>query len=177
MSSKPYSAASPQPGGDPVSDPAEVSESARAAADAIRHLCRETLARPSMTPAEVDIVLGHLTAAVAGLPQAAKQLGDILEHARRHQELEMDTLTETLDPDLAVETARLHLDALHEPALDLLRHFDAARLETAHISTSATPRVLNVECPSTTPPARPVRRPEDRRPPTVGGGTGAGVPR
>ena len=75
--------------------------SARAAEHAIQHLCRTTLSRPSLTPAEVDVVLAHLADAVAALPQASRQLGDILVQAKEDHVLEMDTLTETEDPDLA----------------------------------------------------------------------------
>jgi len=159
----------------PGDEASQVISSARAAEHAIQQLCRTTLTRPSMTPAEVDIVLGHLADAAAALPQAARQLGDILKQAKDDYVLEMDSLTKTQDPDHAVETARIHLDALHEPALDLLHQLEAARLETAHISTSATPRDAKRERPSTTPS---VRRPEDRRPRAAGGGgTGPGVPR
>lgn len=48
----------------------------------------------------------------------------------------MDTLTETEDPDLAIGTVRLHLDAVREPALGLFRTLDAARHETAHIAVA-----------------------------------------
>ena len=78
-----------------MSAAADIGESARAATESLQQLCRATLSRPSMTPAEVDVVLGHLVAALAALPQAARQLGDILEQATHHHVLEMDTLTET----------------------------------------------------------------------------------
>jgi hypothetical protein len=87
-------------------------------------------------PAEVDIVLAHLAAAVGALPQTARQLGSILEQAKGDHLLQMDSLTETQDPDLAAETQRLHLDAIGEPALDVHRHLDAAHNETAHIATA-----------------------------------------
>ena len=58
-----------------------------------------------MTPAEVDVVLAHLADAVAALPEAALQLGDILAQAKEVHVLEMDTLTETEDLDLAIDTA------------------------------------------------------------------------
>ncbi len=92
----------------------QVISSARAAEHAIQHLCRTTLSRPSMTPAEVDVVLAHLADAVAALPQTARQLGDILAQAKEDHVLEMDTLTETEDPDLAIDAARLHLDGVGE---------------------------------------------------------------
>ncbi len=94
-----------------------------------------------MTPAEVDIVLAHLTAAAAALPQAARQLGDILAQARQDHVLEMDTLTETQDPDLAIDTARNHLDGVSEAALGLYRLLDVAHNETAHIAV--TDRLAN----------------------------------
>lgn len=171
-----------------MSGAADVGESARAAAESLQQLCRATLSRPSMTPAEVDVVLGHLVAALAALPQAARQLGDILEQATHHLVLEMDTLTETTDPALAIQTARSYLDALGEPAHDMLRQLDAARNETAHISADPTPQDAKSDCRSTTPlqtgtaminPASSwmPRRPEDRQPPIGGGGTGPGVAR
>ena len=66
----------------PASGADEGIDCARAVEDAIQHLCRTTLARPSMTPAEADLVLAHLAAGAAALPQAARQLGDILEKAK-----------------------------------------------------------------------------------------------
>lgn len=121
----------------PDSNADEVIDQARAAQDAVHQLCRAALARSSMTPAEVDIVLAHLSAAVAALPQTARQLGDILEQATHQQVLDVDTITATQDPDRAVETVRLHLDAIREAALDLHRHLDAAHNET-HTSPSPT---------------------------------------
>ncbi len=53
----------------------EVIDQAREAQDAVHQLCRASLARPTMTPAEVGIVLALLAAAVAALPQTARQLG------------------------------------------------------------------------------------------------------
>ncbi|MDP3950569.1 hypothetical protein [Microbacterium sp.] len=72
-------------------DAAEVIDHARAAGNAIHQLCRATLARPSMTPAEVDVVLAHLAAVAAALPQAARQLGDILAQTNNDYALQMDT--------------------------------------------------------------------------------------
>lgn len=113
----------------------QVIDGARAAEHAIQHLCRTQLTRPNMTPAQVDIVLAHLAAAAAALPQAARQLGDILEHAKSDYVLEMDNLTEINDPDLAIDTARLHLDGASEAAIRLYRRLDAAHNATAHIAT------------------------------------------
>ena len=84
-----------------------------------------------MAPAEVDIVMAHLADAAAALPQAARQLSDILAQAKDDHLLEMDTITEIDDPDLAIAAARLHLDGVGEAALGLYRMLDAVRNETA----------------------------------------------
>lgn len=123
-----------------------------------------------MTPAEVDLVLAHLAAAAAALPQAARQLGDILEQAKTNYVLEMDTLTDTLDSDLAVDTARLHLDATREPALGLHRLLDAAHNETAHIAATE-PLDERIENDAQDITSR-IHRPEDRPPPTAAVETG-----
>jgi hypothetical protein len=74
-----------------ASEAAEVIDRAREAETAIKQLCRATVGRSSMTPAEVDVVLAHLADAVAALPQAASQLADILGQAKDDHVLEMDT--------------------------------------------------------------------------------------
>jgi hypothetical protein len=68
----------------------QVINSAKAAEHAIQTLCRTTVSRPDMTPAEVDVVPAHLADAVAALPQAALQLGDILSHVKEDHLLEME---------------------------------------------------------------------------------------
>jgi hypothetical protein len=144
-------------------DAAGAIEYASAAENAIQQLCRATLAHPGMvTPADVDIVVAHLAAAAAALPQAARQLGDILAQANNDYELQMDNLTETADPELAIETARLHLDAAREPALDLYRLLDAAHQETAHIAV--TDQLANQPDDLLRNCASLARRPEDRQP-------------
>jgi len=149
---------------------------ARVAEHAINHQCRTTLSRPSMTPAEVDTVLAHLAAAAAALPQAARQLGDILEQTKDDHVLEMDTLTETEDPDLAIDAARLHLDGAADAALGLYRLLDAAHNETAHIAvTDRLAHHPEGDAPGIT---SPVSRPEDRKPPPTGlDGAGPGLRR
>jgi hypothetical protein len=150
-----------------ASEASQVISSARAAEHAIQHLCRTTLTRPSMTPAEVDNVLAHLSDAAAALPQAAHQLGDILEQAKDNYVLEMDTLTETHDPAHAIDTARLHLDGVGEAALGLYRLLDAARNETAHIAVGdRLAKRTDEDARDSNPRAR---RPEDRQPPSMGG--------
>lgn len=67
---------------EPTASAAVIIDHARTAADALQQLCRAAVARPSMTPADVDVALAHLAAAVAALPQAASQLSDILERAK-----------------------------------------------------------------------------------------------
>lgn len=89
-----------------------------------------------MTPAKVDIVLAHLADAAAALPRAARQLGDILPQAKENHVLQMDTLTEIEDPDLAINAARLHLDGVGEAAGGLYRLLDAAHNETSHIAVA-----------------------------------------
>lgn len=161
---------------DSANEAAEVIDAARAAEHAIQHLCRTTLTRPSMTPADVDIALAHLADAAAALPQAARQLGDILEQAKENHVLEMDNLTEINDPDLAIDTARLHLGGAGQAALSLYRQLDAAHNETAHIATAD--REAGTREAAAWDVAPRVHRSEDRRPPTAaGGGTGPGVPR
>lgn len=150
----------------------EVFDSARSVEDEIQRLCRSTLARPSMMPAEVDVVLAHLSAVAGALPQTVSQLGDILDRADRHHVLEMDTLTTTQDPRLALDTARLHLQTVRELAFDLYRHLDAAHQQTAHIAaTDGTERRTAGVWLDIKPP---IRRPEDHQPPPMG--AGGGVP-
>lgn len=157
----------------PDSPADEVLDAARSVEDQIQRLCRASLPRPNLNPAEVDVVLTHLTGAAGALPQTVSQLGDILDRAHRRYVLEMDTLTPARDPHLALDTARGHLKAVRELAFDLYRLLDAAHNQTAHISTRSTPTETMVD--RNAPP--PARRPEDRRPPTGGGGFGPVVPR
>jgi hypothetical protein len=159
----------------PVDQAGQVTSSARAAEHAIQQLCRTMLTRPSMTPAEVDIVLAHLADAAAALPQAARQLGDILAQTKEDLVLEMDTLTEIEDPDQAIAAARRHLDGAGEAALRLHRLLDAAHNETAHISVGdRLPRHTEEHARDSNPRAR---RPEDRQRPMGGGGTSSGLRR
>ena len=152
---------------DPVDPVSQAISSARATEQAIQQLCRTTLTRPSMAPAEVDIVLAHLADAAAALPQAASQLGDILAQAKEDRVLEMDNLTEIEDPDVAIDTARVHLDGVRDAALDVYRLLNAARNETAHIAVAGRPTEETDDIMQDTPK---VPRPEHRQPPTVGGG-------
>lgn len=150
---------------DPVSP---AISSARATEQAIQQLCRTTLTRPSMAPAEVDIVLSHLADAAAALPQAAGQLGDILAQTKEDHVLEMDSLTEIEDSDLAIDTARLHLDGVRDAALEVYRLLDAAHNQTAHIAVAdlfAEDTEANTQDSSLIVP-----RPENRQPPPLEGG-------
>ena len=142
----------------------DIIDCAHQAEDALRRLVRITIQRPSMTPADIDIVLAQLAGAVAALPQAATQLSDMLGHAHDDFDLAMDTLTNAADPTVAINTARLHLDAIREPAVEVYRRLDAAHQETAHVSAS-DPVVTNAG-----PMSPPARRPEHRQPPPSAGG-------
>lgn len=137
----------------PPSPAAAAIDSARVVAEVLQDLWRTTSIRPSTTPAEVDLVLADLAEAAAALPQAARQLGDVLDQAREGHVPVMDALTETKDPDLAVDSARLHLDEIREPALEVHRRLDAAHQKTAHINATGpleqeaetvTPRVIRL---------------------------------
>lgn len=130
------------------------------AEDAIRRLARLTLQAPTLLPADIDRILGHLAETVAALPQVATQLGQNLDRARDAHDLAMDHMTATTDPELAIDTARLHLNQARHPALATYRRLNAARTEVAHIS--ATP-IDDVEVfhPGPTP-----RRPKESQPPT-----------
>lgn len=68
-----------------------------------------------MTPADVNVVLARLASGVAALPQAATQLSDILDQARNDYVLSTDDLTESTDPGLVLDTARLHLRGVLSP--------------------------------------------------------------
>lgn len=145
----------------------QVIDAARAAEQAIQQLCRTTLNRPKMTPAEVDTVLAHLAAASAAIPQAARQLGDILEESNQDNALEMDTLADTADPGLAIDAARHHLGGAGETALDLYRLLDSAHNETAHIGVAD--RLAKRPAEDSRDSNRRTRRPEDRQTPSMGG--------
>lgn len=135
----------------------EIVECARAVEAAVRQLCRLTINRPTMLPADVDVVLAHLADATAALPQATDQLGDVLGRGARELHLQMDALTGTHDPAVAVDTARFHLEGPHQHAFSLYRDLNAARNQVAHIAT--------------------VDAPERRQPPPELGRYDRGVPR
>lgn len=149
----------------------DILDCARQAEDAIRRLARITTDRPNLAPADIDVVIAHLADAVAALPQAVTQLGEMLHQAQTEWHLTMDMLADTRDPSIAIDTARLHLDALRQPAIEVYRHLDTAHQETAHIS--ATDR-LEPQPPQSTP--RSIR-PEHRQPPSSNGPSRSGPSR
>lgn len=150
-------------------DRAEILDCTREAEDAIRSLARITIHRPSLTPADIDVVLAQLADAVAALPQAAAQLSDMLEQAHDNFDLAMDTMTDADDPAIAIGTARLHIDAARAPAIELYRHLDAAHNQTAHISAiDRRGQEADHESPR-------VRHPEHRHPPPDSGGHIPGI--
>lgn len=158
----------------PNTETADVISCARALEDAAQNLCRATITRPHLTPADVDAVLAHLAAAADALPQAARQLSDILDQTRHHHALAMDTMTDTEDPDLAIDTARLHLHDLRQPATELYRHLDAAHNQTTHVATVERLRDEAVQ----TSRGADRGRPERREPPRMDAdGLGQGWPR
>ena len=85
--------------------------------------------------------------------------------------LEMDNLTKIEDPDVAIDTARVHLDGVRDAALDVYRLLNAARNETAHIAVAGRPTEETDDIMQDTPK---VPRPEHRQPPTLMGGGGPG---
>ena len=134
------------------SDPGtEMAQCAAQADDAIRRLARLTVNQPALTPADIDTILGHLADSVAALPQIATQLAQILERSGETHRLSMDLMTATARPELAIDTARLHLEALRRPARETYRHLNAARNETAHISATPHHDVTEVERAVATP--------------------------
>lgn len=148
----------------------EITDCARVAEDAIRRLAHLTIGRPSMTPADLDTVLAHLAETLAAVPQVANQLGRIL--GRSGDAHLMDGMTTTTDPDLAVDTARRHLDAVRDSAIATHRHVNSARNEVAHISASpradATDSWLIAEA-MPAPEVAGSRRHEDRKSPSSSG--------
>ncbi|WP_347193089.1 hypothetical protein [Nocardioides sp.] len=122
----------------PAAVATEAIQHARATEAAVQDLCRVTLSRPALTPAETADVLSHLAAAVAALPQASAQLAEILDQAKSDQVLETDNMSDTSDPTLAVDTARLHLEEAREAAVVLYRLLDAAHQQAAHLISHTT---------------------------------------
>lgn len=156
---------------------ANVIDCARQAEDAIRRLVHLTLQAPALTPAQVDAVLSHLVETIATLLQVTGQLGTILDRTRQTHLLAMDGMTHTTDPDLAIDTARHHLDQARHPAVETYRHLNAARNEAAHISV--VPNLLDQSPTEDLTVHERRHRPEDRQPPTSGPmhSPGAGGPR
>lgn len=158
-------------------DVTKVLDFARAAEQATRHLCRATLDRPDMSPAEVDLILADLAEAVAALPQVARQLGDILEHADNNRSLQMDTMTGTDDLGLAIAAARRHLEAVSGPALYLYRLLDAAHRKLHTSPSRPAPRTSHPRArrtrsrargaPRSGSPQRSAATDPDRAPPAV----------
>lgn len=143
----------------------EITDSVRMAEDALRRLAHLTIGRPSMIPADLDTVLAHL----AAVPQVATQLGRIRDRSREAYRLSMGGMTATTDPDLAVDTAWLHLVAVRDSALETNRHLNSAGNEVAHINASppgdaSDARQIAEDMPA--PCGAGSRRQEDREPPS-----------
>lgn len=82
----------------------DILDCARQAEEATRRLARITIDRPSLTPAEIDVVIASLAGAVAALPRAVTQLGDMLQNAASGWHLAMDSMSGTSDPSIAIDT-------------------------------------------------------------------------
>lgn len=131
----------------------------------MRELAHLTVRSPELTPADVDTVLSHLAETIAALPQVAGQLGGILDRSRQTHLLAMDGMTGTTDPDLAIDTARHHLDQTRHPAVETYRHLNAARNEVAHISATD---LVDESWGGYAPFGDRRHRHEDRKPPRRG---------
>ena len=81
-----------------------------------------TIHRPSLTPADIHVVLADLAGAIAALPQAVTQLGDMVESSGYDFDLSMDTLTDADDPSDAIGLARLHTKGKHDEMLMRIQH-------------------------------------------------------
>ena len=138
----------------------DILDCARQAEDALRRLARVTINRPSRTPADIDAVIASLAEAIAAVPQAVTQLGDMLRNAQGDRHLTMDSMAGTRDPSIAIDTARLHLDAVRQPAVEVYRNLDAAHQETAHIAIDDSSELPAPRF------GRPAIRPEHRPPPS-----------
>lgn len=148
----------------------DILDCARQAEDAIRRFARITIDRPSLTPADIDLVIVHLADAVAALPQAVAQLGDMLHRVQDDWHLAMETMSDTRDPSIAVDTACLYLDAVRRPSVEVYRRLDAAHQETAHIGITEP---IEVDAPESTPRSL---RTEHRQSPQSNGPTRRGIP-
>lgn len=115
-------------------DATDAIHSALAVEDGLHQLCRTTLTRPDLTPAEVDAVLASLASAVAALPQAVQQLADVLDHARQRDGVESDGRPAESGRHAAIDVAQRHLRDVRGPALQAYQLLDAAHQETARIA-------------------------------------------
>ncbi len=145
-------------GDSPTDEPgATLAKSAADADNAVIRLAHQLASNPTATPADVDVVLAHLANTVATLPQVAQRLALVLDRSQSTWELSMDEMTSTTDPDVAVDTARAHLDALDQPLRETYRHLNAARNDAAHIRANPPE---DYDQPTTR--SRPRPRPEER---------------
>ena len=106
---------------------------ANAAREHVYGFNRITMWERDRIPAETSDQLAEFADIAAALPQACSQLSSTLEQALASQELSMDWMTDESDPSMAIGVARLHLEEARGLAVDLHKHFNAARNATAHI--------------------------------------------
>jgi len=72
--------------------------------------------------------------------EAFAQVSRVLEKAEREQLLEMDSMTEETDVDMAAGVAKLHLEEARELAVELYKRLDSAHQSTAHIISNGFQR-------------------------------------
>jgi hypothetical protein len=147
----------------------DILDCAREAEDAIRRLARITIDRPTLAPADIDLVIAH-RGGRRGSPSAT-QLADMLHRAQHDWHLTMDTMSDTHNHSIAIDTARLHLVAIRRAAVEIYHHLDVAHQETAHVCATDP---LELQTSEST---RRSTRPEHRQPPPNGGPGRPGISR
>jgi len=105
---------------------------AGAALAEVRKFTRATM-HADHIPADTSSQIADLAALVADLPQALRQLADILERALSNQTLTLDSMAEETDAATAVRVARLHLEGAGCLLVGAQEHLDAAHNATAHL--------------------------------------------
>ena len=82
---------------------------------------------------ELADLLADVSRMLATEREPDRALALVLDRSQSTWELSMDEMTSTTDPDVAIATARAHLDALDQPLRETYRHLNAAPNEAAHI--------------------------------------------
>lgn len=141
----------------------DIADCARAAEDGVRRLARLTIHRPSMASADIDVVLAELAGAIAALPQAVAQLGDMLENSNDAFALTWTPRSTSTTPLMPSTWHACTSTRSANPPSRIHRHLDAAHQWTAHIvADDRVDDVAEHAAPAT-------RRPEHRQAPTLSG--------